>query len=80
MKNVVITGILEGDLKSKDGSDANSADQQKSKYLLARMENHSFDDQIGELDIFSRKSRLQFYIWVMIFKEYFWRHSTIEQE
>ena len=51
MKNVIITGLPEGEIQSDDGNNTYSTDKQKIKCLLARMDNHAFDDQIEELDI-----------------------------
>ena len=51
MKNVIITGLPEGEMQSDDGSKIFRSDHDKIKWMLAGMENSSFDEEIDELDV-----------------------------
>ena len=51
MKNVIITGLPEGEMHSEDGSESFRSDQEKIKWLLARMENSAFDGEIDDLHV-----------------------------
>ena len=50
-KNVIITGLPEGVIQFGDNGETYTTDKGKIKWLLQRMENNDFDNQIEGLDV-----------------------------